>query len=143
MDELVVEVARQIRPFLTELVGPRAAEELDGRIANLLEAAHNGEDTAGLLRSLLESNEATKAFLIEVLRGAPEYRPPKWQPRSERRRIAQLPGSELPMHAAKYRCPRDDYIEWYRPDVGVPIPECPTHHGSVPSACLMRRRWPR
>lgn len=32
----------------------------------------------------------------------------------------------MPIAAARYNCPvRGDYV-WYRPDVGTPIPRCPT-----------------
>jgi hypothetical protein len=127
MEEPVVQAARQIRPYLTELVGPQAAPALDTRIASLLEAARGGEDAAGSLRSLLQGDEATSEFLAEVLDDEPEYRPAKWQPHTVRRGIADLGGDLLPMHAGKYSCPRSDYT-WYRPDVGVAVPECPTHH---------------
>jgi hypothetical protein len=127
MDEPVVEAARQIRPYLAELVGPQAAAEFDNRIASLLTAAHDDEDVPARLRALLEGDEATCEFLAEVLDDAPEYRPPKWQPPTVRRGIVDLPGDLFPMHAGKYRCPTDDFI-WYRPDVGVPVRKCPTHH---------------
>jgi hypothetical protein len=127
MDDPVAEAARQIRPYLTELVGPQLAAELDSRIAGLLEDTTGREDATDRLRSVLEGNLATSEFLAEVLDDAPEYRPPKWQPHTVRRGFAGLPGDLLPMHAGKYGCPRSDYI-WYRPEVGVPVPECPTHH---------------
>jgi hypothetical protein len=127
MEEPVVQAACQIRPYLTELVGPQAAPALDTRIASLLEVARGGEDATDSLRSLLQSDEATSEFLAEILDDAPKYRPPEWQPRTVLRGLVDLPGDLLPMHAGKYGCPRGDYT-WYRPDVGVVVPECPTHH---------------
>ncbi len=126
MDDPVLEAAREIRPFLTGLVGPHAAAELDQRIAELLASAPASADAVTSLRTLLDSDRATSRFLATVLEDAPEYRPPRWQPPSALRSPGALPGDLLPMHAGKYGCPRGDYT-WYRPDVGTDIPDCPTH----------------
>lgn len=129
MDDPVLEAAREIRPFLTDLVGPEAAGPLDNQLAELLEAAQAGQDTVAGLRALLRSDHATSAFLDDVLDDAPEYRPTRWQRRAPTRGIFEtLPGDVLPMHAGKYGCPTGRDYTWYRPDVGVPIPDCPTHH---------------
>jgi hypothetical protein len=129
MEDPVLEAARQIRPALTVLVGAEAAGPLDEQLAELLAAAQAGQDTAGRLRDLLRSDDATSAFLDEVLDDAPEYRPLRWQRRAPTRGIYEsLPGDLLPMHAGKYGCPTGRDYTWYRPDVGVPIPGCPTHH---------------
>lgn len=128
MDDPVLDAARQIRPFLSGLVGPEAAGPLDAEIAELLGAARADQDTVARLSALLRSDEATSAFLEEVLDDAPEYRPLRWQRRAATRGLFEtLPGDLLPMHAGKFGCPDGDY-SWYRPDVGVPIPACPTHH---------------
>ena len=129
MDDPVLEAAREIRPFLTDLVGSEAAGPLDDQLAELLEAAQAGQDTVAGLRALLRSDQATSAFLDDVLDDAPEYRPTRWQRRAPTRGIFEtLPGDVLPMHAGKYGCPTGRDYTWYRPDVGVPIPDCPTHH---------------
>ncbi|MGD0703545.1 MAG: hypothetical protein ABSA02_27135 [Trebonia sp.] len=129
MEDPVLEAARQIRPFLTGLVGSAAAGPLDEQIAELLVAAQAGQGTAGRLRDLLRGDEATSAFLEEVLADAPEYRPSRWQRRAPTRGIYEtLPGDLLPMHAGKYTCLTGRDYTWYRPDVGVPVPNCPTHH---------------
>lgn len=129
MDAPVLEAARQIRPFLTELVGSDAAGPLDDQIADLLGTAQADQDAVARLRALLRSDEATREFLDEVLDDAPEYRPQRWQPRPTRRGIFEaLPGNPLPMHAGKYACPAGNDYTWYRPAVGYVIPACPTHH---------------
>jgi hypothetical protein len=129
MDDGVLESARAIRPYLEDLVGP-GAHELDERIAGLLAAAARGEDVSTDLWTLLESDEATSAFLEAVLADAPVYRPPAVQPdfrRRSDRTYQPLAGDVAPvMHAGKFACPRGDYV-WYRPAVGVPVPSCPTH----------------
>ena len=69
-----------------------------------------------------------RAFLEAVLEDAPEYRPPQVQPSSLKTSYSGLPGDTQPVEADKYRCPKlNDYV-WYRPSVGVPVPECPTCH---------------
>jgi hypothetical protein len=129
MDDPMLEAAREIRPFLTDLVGSEAAGPLDDQLAELLEAAQAGQDTVAGLRALLRSDQATSAFLDDVLDDAPEYRPTRWQRRAPTRGIFEgLPGDLLPMHAGKYGCPTGRDYTWYRPDVGVPVPDCPTHH---------------
>lgn len=129
MDDPVLEAAREIRPFLTDLVGSEAAGPLDDQLAELLEAAQAGQDTVAGLRALLRSDQATSAFLDDVLDDAPGYRPTRWQRRAPTRGIFEtLPGDLLPMHAGKYGCPTGMDYTWYRPDVGVPVPDCPTHH---------------
>lgn len=129
LDSPVLEAAREIRPFLTELVGAETAGPLDEQLAELLGATQAGQDTVARLRALLRSDDATSAFLDDVLDDAPDYRPTRWQRRAPTRGIYEaLPGDLLPMHAGKYGCPAGrDYI-WYRPDVGALIPDCPTHH---------------
>ena len=72
MDEPVVEVSRVIRPFLHELVGQANADELDRRIASILNGWSN-ENTAIELRAALESHEATRYFMEEVLDDAPDF----------------------------------------------------------------------
>ena len=125
--EGVQEAARNVRPYLSELVGPAAAE-VDAQLAELLAAAEQGEDVGTELRAALDSHEGTLAFLEAVLDDAPKYRPPQVQPSSLKGAYSGLPGQTLPVEADKYRGPKlNDYV-WYRPSVGVPVPECPTHH---------------
>jgi hypothetical protein len=129
-DDAVIEAARAIRPYLDRLAEPPAtAGELDRRLADALNDRSDRPAAAHLLRILLEEQEDTAWFLAEVLADAPHYRPPYHQPRS-RRRQAGIPapaGDPGPVAAVRYTCPHDDYV-WYRPEVGIPVPDCPTHH---------------
>lgn len=127
-DDGVLAAARAIRPYLAELVGPSSAL-LDRQIADLLNDPPDEAEVADQLRVLLEADEDTRWFLAEVLRDAPDYRPPYHQPRY----LRQPGGTELPagdlgpvLHAGAYGCPRGDY-DWYRPSIGTPVPDCPTH----------------
>jgi hypothetical protein len=125
--EGVQEAARCVRPYLPELIGPDAAK-VDAQLAELLVAAAQGEDVAMELRAALESYEGTRAFLEAVLENAPEYLPPQLQSSALKTSYSGLPGDIQPVEADKYRCPKlNDYV-WYRPSVGVPVPECPTCH---------------
>jgi len=133
MDEGVLEAARSVRPYLEGLVGEPSAEDLDTQIAGLLARANQGEDVTAVIRDVLSGNEATAAFLDEVLADTPEFRPPDMQPGflySNRRGSTSaghgaLPGDVGPiLHTGKYACPEcKDYV-WYRPSVGTPVRLC-------------------
>jgi hypothetical protein len=132
VDEGVLEAARAVRPYLTTLVGDATADDLDMRIAVLLAAASQ-EDVTERLCELLNANEATAAFLEEVLADSPNFRPPDMQPQYIRPvergpgGIERLAGDiGVVLHAGRYACPKGDFV-WYRPAVGAAIPACPTH----------------
>lgn len=126
-DEGVLEAARAIRPYLDRLVEfPDAAAELDRQLAGELGQLSDPSATARRLRILLEQHEDTAWFLDKVLADAPDYRAPYYQPGYRTRGLASPPGDAMPIAAARYNCPvRGDYV-WYRPDVGTPVPRCPT-----------------
>jgi plasmid stabilization system protein ParE len=130
-DDGVVAAARAIRPYLAELVGPTAADSLDRRLADLLNRAPDQPETVTRLRALLEEHKDTTGwFLIEALADAPQYRPPYQQPRYLSRQTGGLAlpaGDPAPISAARFSCRGGDYV-WYRPEVGAPVPDCPTHH---------------
>ena len=112
-DEGLPEAVRAIRSYLPELVGPDA-DALDRPIADLLAAAGRGEKVSAALWSLLDSDEATRAFATKVLADAPQYRPPDLQPDDLRGPGMQpLPGDVGPVrHAGSYSCSHGDYV-WY------------------------------
>ena len=126
-DEGVLEAARAIRPYLDRLVeSPDAAAELDRQLADELGNVSDPSATARRLRILLEQDEDTAWFVGRVLADAPDHRPPYYQPGYHTRGIASPRGDPMPIAAARYNCPvRGDYV-WYRPDVGTPVPRCPT-----------------
>lgn len=128
-DDGVWAAARAIRPYLADLVGQDAGL-LDSQIANRLNGAADRPDAVIELRALLEGNEETRWFLREVLRDRPYHRPPYQQSRYLQRQsggIASPAGDPGPiLHAGMYECTHGDYV-WYRPDVGTPVPHCPTH----------------
>jgi hypothetical protein len=129
-DDAVIEAARAIRPYLERLADPPStADGLDRHLADALNSRSARPAVARRLRILLNEQEDTAWFLTEVLADAPHCRPPYHQPRN-RRRQAGIPapaGDPGPVDADRYACPRGDYV-WYRPEVGTPVPDCPTHH---------------
>jgi len=128
-DDGVLEAARAIRPYLGDLVGPAVAGMLDRRIADQFTSPANRTDMASRLRTLLEEQEDTAWFLSRVLGDKPLYRPPYHQP-THQRGIISPAGDPGLVEADRYACPRGDYV-WYRPDIGTPVPDCPTHRISL------------
>jgi hypothetical protein len=128
VDEAVLDVARSIRAYLPSLVGDHA-EELDGKLAFLLQQANGGEDVEDDLLAVLESSPQTHnwaAAMLEDERGLP---PGLQATRSGD--FSGLPGAADPVDAVRYACPVDRaYAEWQL-FVGDPIPCCPDHPGTV------------
>jgi hypothetical protein len=127
-DEGVLEAARAVRPYLTDLVdSPDAAAELDQHLADELGQVSDSSASARRLRILLEQHEDTAWFLDSVLADAPDHRPPYHQPGYRTRGgIASPAGDVMHIAAARYNCPVCGNYVWYRPDVGTPVPRCPT-----------------
>jgi hypothetical protein len=127
-DEGVLEAARAIRPYLTDLVdSPDAAADLDQQLADELGQVSDSSASARRLRLLLEQQEDTAWFLGRVLADAPDHRPPYLQPGYlTRGGIASLLGDAMPIAAVRYNCPACGNYVWYRPDQGTPVPHCPT-----------------
>ncbi len=123
------EAARAIRPYLTRLLDSATAARLDEALADQLATTADPATTARL-HALLAGTEDTAWFLTAVLTDAPAFRPPYQQPRYLYRQTggrAGPAGDPGPVAADRYTCPHGDYT-WYRPDVGTPIEDCPTHH---------------
>ena len=127
MDETgILEAARAVRPYLSELVGP-AAGQLDTRIAALLNESATGAADPDALRVLLDAEAATRIFLQAVLDDAPYFRPPEVQFDVRRTGYQKPPGKmNTVLHLGKYICPGGDYV-WYRLSESAAVPPCPTH----------------
>ncbi|WP_261563335.1 hypothetical protein [Frankia tisae] len=130
----VFEAGRAIRPYLGNLLNDTAAAaELDRHLVELLTGTAERSVRARRLRDLLDRHADTAWFLAQVLTDAPYYRPPDQQP-GYRTRTGTTPGplGDPGIVAAEgYRCPHGDYV-WYRPDISIPVPACPTPgHGTL------------
>lgn len=115
----ILEAARSIRPYLSELIGTPTADMLDQQLAELLAQATIGQSVDNLILELLASQETTREWLALFLQD-------KQQP-EHLRNFSPLPGQRSIVNAAKFVCPQGDYI-WSRPRVGIEPPLCPTHH---------------
>jgi len=122
MDD-IVDVARTIRPYLSELVGAEA-DAYDRELADLLAEARDGRDVGDQLTAVLTRSAAVHAWAARVLENE-RHLPPEIQQITERG-YQPLPGLGEPVDAARYECPHGDYV-WYRISVGFPVPTCPTH----------------
>jgi hypothetical protein len=117
MDEKLIEGARAIRPYLTELLGDRA-EAVDAQLAELLNKSAAGGKTDNLILDVLVQDDKTRKWLDEFLdRGTP----------AAERSYSPLPGQPTPVMAQRYECPQGDYV-WYRRTVADKTPRCPTHN---------------
>jgi plasmid stabilization system protein ParE len=135
-EEGVWEAARTIRPHLHDLIGPTRAAELDRALADQLNAIGDHPAATATLRALLTGDEDTAWFLAEVVADAPRFRPPYQQPLYVRRDPDGRPnpaGTVDVVTAARFSCPHGDYT-WYRPEVGSPVPVCPTHNTTLDRA---------
>jgi hypothetical protein len=124
-DDGVLEAARAIRPYLGDLVAPPLASAIDDRIASEFNSTASPAEIVGRLRALLEEHEDTAWFLTRVLADSSLRRPPYLQ-RTRYRGITSPPGDPFLVAADRLVCPRGDYV-WYRPEIGAPVPACPTH----------------
>ena len=133
MKEGLWEAARCVRPYLSELVG-RAAPEVDRAIEEVLNGQHD-DDAERRLHAIFESYEGTDAFLERVLEDAPNYRPPQVVTAlAAHKGYVPGAGNSSPVRADKFVCPHGDFV-WYRPEVGVPTPDCPPpSHGHLQPA---------
>jgi hypothetical protein len=115
----ILEAARSIRPYLSELLPAAQAEVIDKQLANLLAQANTRQPIDNLILELLAAQDATREWLSRFLQD-------KQQP-EHLRSFSPLPGQGSIVNSAKFVCPQGDYI-WYRPRVGIEPPLCPTHN---------------
>ena len=119
MSEDILEAARTIRPYLSELLKAEEAQVIDNQLAQLL-AQKDQKKVDNLILEILCSQESTRQWIDQFLelKHSPEEKNKSYQP---------IPGNPTPISGLiKYACPQGDYV-WYQRQVGEPIPNCPTH----------------
>jgi hypothetical protein len=116
-EEHVLAAARTIRSVLHGL-SPSTAEDLDSQVAELLARAKTGERVGAGIIDVLSKQDATRSWMQFFLATG--------SPRPLSRGFQHLPGDPKPVPGTKFECPDGDFT-WYRPFVGVPVPQCPTH----------------
>ena len=123
-DETILELARAVRPYLSELVEEPRAAALDAEFAELLAEAPARGDVDERVLDLLGQSPALGDWAAAFLeRGAP----PEVAYLEERSRLQGLAGEGEVVRAPRYACPEGDFV-FYRRSVGQAVPECPTHH---------------
>lgn len=115
----ILEAARSIRPYLSELLQAAQAEVIDLQLADLLAQANTRQPIDNLILELLAAQDPTREWLSRFLQD-------KQQP-EHLRTFSPLPGQPPIVNAAKFVCPQGDYT-WYRPRIGIEPPLCHTHH---------------
>ena len=132
MDELLLDAARSIRPYLVDLVGDRALD-VDRRIVLLLIRADAGHDVDEDLLGVLTETPATQEWAASVIEND-RHLPPDLQHLQERDavgpplayRAVPNPYGE-PVDAERYTCPVDRNYVWWRRHVGQEVRQCPDH----------------
>ena len=127
-DDPILEAARSIRPYLSELVGDHDAELIDAELAELLAAAEDEPPDTALLLDRLGSAPATAEWTATFLEGGYPPAVAGFFVRTDR--VGELPGhGEAPTGARKYVCPEGDFVWWRRG--AEPLRRCPTHAGQA------------
>jgi hypothetical protein len=121
-DQVVLEAACAIRPYLPELLG-NDASKVDAELSALLEVESGSGVEVERLHRLLQRDEATREWLLEFL-DDPAHVPPDVQ--AVRSSGVQFPDGN-PVRAVRYRCPEADHYVWYRRTVTERVAECPDH----------------
>ena len=115
----ILDAARSIRPYLSQLLTPAEAEVIDQQLADLLAQANSGQPVDNLILELLSEHDSIREWLSGFLQDKQEPEHLRsWSP---------LPGQGSMVNAAKFVCPQGDYT-WYRARVGIEPPPCPTHN---------------
>ena len=122
----LLEIAREIRPRLPNLLGEQA-ETVDQALAKLLERAEAGEDVDYEIRVLLGKHEATDDWKRDRLRENSLDDLESTCPRSGSSLAGDIANTP---NVAKYACPIEgcSSLLWFPVDVSDPIPVCETHN---------------
>jgi hypothetical protein len=119
--------ARAIRVYLPDLIGATDAQQMDNALGGILNADPAAPDGSQRLRVLLESTEATAAFLDGVLADPPQFRPLRVRTGALRGRYTGPPGNPDPPFPDRYVCPVNGDDVWYRDPPNASIRTCSTH----------------
>jgi hypothetical protein len=122
MADDLLEVARAIRPFLTDLAGEDASA-LDAELGALLKRAKSGENIDESLRAALTRTPDVHRWAAAML-ADPGLRPPGLE--TNDRGLSRLPGHPGTVQAPRFSCPQRDYV-WYQRSAEMTPPKCPTH----------------
>ena len=126
-DAGVVQAAKMVRPYLSDLIGDERADDWDQRLGELLSRDVAETRMAVDLWQVLEKDETVLQWVEDVL-DDPALLPPELQRLNVRGAgYAPVPGQGEPIQFDRFVCPVDGDVIWYRPRIGVPILRCNTH----------------
>lgn len=116
----ILEAARAIRGYLSELLGAEPAARVDAALTVLL--ASGGDDVEDRIIEEFDRHDTTRDWAATFL----ELGMPPDLAQYGERVFAVTPGHGDAVRIPKFACPRGDY-SWYRHAVGEEPPLCPSH----------------
>jgi hypothetical protein len=120
----VLEAARAIRPYLSQLLPHADAEVADKRLELILQTSTDDAARSQEIRALLATAEPTREWLRLYL----EEQKPAEEILKIMRTYQPLPGKSGAIASPRYRCPvASCHQTWYRRDASAEIPTCPIH----------------
>ena len=116
--------AREIRPYIPELLDPLLAQTLGKQLEGLLAMAVLEQGVDKQILKLLAEHKATQ----EWIRLYVEENYPAEAILKVIRTYSPLPGTMHAVESPRYLCPvASCHQEWYRRDLEQAIPNCPIH----------------
>ena len=119
----ILETARVIHPYLSDLLGPEA-ETVSHTLTRLITEAEADEAVANQILELLAAREATRKWSRQFLQDK--------MPPIVNRSYTPLPGEISRIDASQFVCPEQGCLSvWYKPKTGVEPPLCPKHRKTL------------
>lgn len=120
----IVKTAQEIRPYLPRLLDAPSAQQVEGKLLDLLGQVSTRPAAAQQIVELLRQQELTREWLrlsleehyeaAAILKTIRTYQP--------------LEGSSSPIESPRYECPvASCHQEWYRRSPTAETPRCPIH----------------
>lgn len=120
----VLQAAREIRPYLQNLLSPAEMNAVDQQLDQLLAQATDNEQQSREILDFLSRGELTREWMRLYL----EERQPAAKILDIIRTYRPLPGKSGAIASPRYRCPvASCHQVWYRRQVEASIPDCPIH----------------
>jgi hypothetical protein len=120
----VLQAAREIRPYLPELLTSADLERVVHRLEQAIAAAQDQPDQSDTIRGLLSETELTREWMRLYL----EEGKPAAEILTIIRTYKPLPGKAGAIASPRYRCPvASCHQTWYRRAANADIPDCPIH----------------
>lgn len=120
----ILQAAREIRPYLTELLPYSDAEVANQRLELILHTSTDETARSQEIMALLSTAETTQEWMRLYL----EEHHPAAEILKIIRTYQPLPGKSGAIASPRYRCPvANCHQTWYRREASAGIPDCPIH----------------